>query len=400
MEVGQIWKDPVLRFVDPVSGRTITRLTGYKGHSNNLYFTDDFWVTDSSFVFVSDRENASNLFLCDLEREAITQLTAFRGPHRPDGLMSKATGRLLFFYGPVLHELDPRSMRLRVVAEIEPGLQHTGMHAVTCDGRWACTCLRTALDARERSVYNKSPDYLEKFREQPLSRIVRIEIATGKIEAVHEERCFVEHVNASPTDADVLTFCHEGPWARVDQRIWGLNTASGRIWKIRPQDGRDAAIGHEYFLPGGQWIGYHGRRLPEERLHFFGATRLDNSERFEHDFGYHCTHVVSRDLDVFLGDGTPANVQPWFPSRQKPFLMLFRRTPEGFDGPRVLAFHRATFNEQCQHPHASFTPDGRRVLYTSDMGGYSNVHLVELGAIEDLPRVEDVDIEWGKPGGS
>ena len=398
MKKGQVWNDRQFTFTDYLSGKRIVRLTDYRGHSNTQYFTNDYWPADGSFIFSSDRENASNLYRYDLEEKRIIQLTDFEGAGSPGGVYCKPREKYYFAYGTEFFELDPWTMERRVVFTVAPDLNHTGMNAVTADGKYICTAFQPPPDTAGKMRYNKSPDYLDQFQKKPLSRIVRVDIDTGKIETIFEERYFVQHVNANPADPNMLSFCHEGPWARIDQRIWGLHIDTGNTWKIRPQDGRDAAIGHEFFLPDGEWIGYHGRRRPEEKLHFFGATRLDNSERYEIDFPYHCTHFISCGHEMYLGDGTPANVQPWFPSRQKPYLMLFRMTSGGvYDGPRVLAYHRATFNEQKQHPHASFSPDGSFILYTSDMGGYSNIYMVSTDDFESLPQVEECDVEWGKP---
>ena len=35
-----------------------------------------------------------------------------------------------------------------------------------------------------------------------------------------------------------------------------------------------------------------------------------------------------------------------------------------------------------------FTPDGKAVLYTSDLTGYSNLYLVEVGEFDELPDLE------------
>jgi oligogalacturonide lyase len=267
------------------------------------------------------------------------------------------------------------------------------MHAVSSTGDYAYTAVRERVHSTDRRlVYNKSPHYLEKFQDHPRSDIIRIDLANGSTEVVYSEDHFIEHVNINPTDPGILSFCHEGPWVKTEQRIWGLDLRTGGTWKIRPQQG-GSAIGHEFFI-NSDWIGYHGRRLPDEKMHFFGATKIDNSEYFEYDFPYHCTHFVSCGFDWFLGDGTPVNVQPWFPSQQRPFLMLFRRNGNDFEGPRVLANHRSTFAEQVQHPHARFSPDGSGVLYASDIGGYTNIYYIQLPEFESLPLVEDVKLGW------
>ena len=63
--------------------------------------------------------------------------------------------------------------------------------------------------------------------------------------------------------------------------------------------------------------------------------------------------------------------------------------PDGI-GPKVLAYHRSTFNDQHAHCHPRFTPDGHHVLYTSDATSYSNIYLVEVGDFDDLPDLESV----------
>ena len=49
---------------------------------------------------------------------------------------------------------------------------------------------------------------------------------------------------------------------------------------------------------------------------------------------------------------------------------------------------RGTFNNQHAHCHPRFTPDGKAVLYTSDLTAYSNMYLVEVGEFEELPDLE------------
>ena len=40
----------------------------------------------------------------------------------------------------------------------------------------------------------------------------------------------------------------------------------------------------------------------------------------------------------------------------------------------------------CQIPR--FTQDGKAVLYTSDLTGYSNLYMVEIGDFDELPDLE------------
>ena len=261
----------------------------------------------------------------------------------------------------------------------------------TADGKYICAQLMEDIPQETSRVDFSYSRFREFFEKKPLTQIARIEIATGKTEIVHEDRRYMGHVNASPTMPDVLTFCHEGPWNLIDQRIWGLNIQTGETWKVRPQHG-DYSIGHEYWFADGVHIGYHGRPRDESGRHVFGHIRWDNEEWVEDHFPFHSTHFHSLDETLIVGDGTPAFVfsKPTSASteRARPFIQLFKWDGERYVGPKILAYHRSTFNNQHAHCHPRFMPDGKAVLYTSDLTSYSNMYLVEVGEFEELPDLE------------
>jgi oligogalacturonide lyase len=382
MTVGRIWKDETFRYQDPHSGREIVQLTDYLGHSNHLYFTDPCWIDDKSFIFTSDRENTSNLFRYDLDEHAITQLTDLQTSKRPGGCFSQANMAHYFADDPLLFELDLRTLELRSLYEAPEGFALGGRFAPTADGKYVCGLLvERAAFAGEPTVRYSYSRFVEFFEKQPLTRLVRVEVISGNAEILHEERRYLSHVNPSPTQPHLLTFCHEGPWPRVDHRIWGLNLRTGEVWKIRPQD-NDEAVGHEYWFADGVHIGYHGFPRRGPRRGFFGAIRWDNVDKIEFDFPFHSWHFHSNDLDLIVGDGTQLSVPD-----ATPFIMLYKREKDTFVGPRNLAMHRSTFNDQHAHPHPRFAPDGKHVLYTSDLTGYANMYWVEVGDFYDLPEV-------------
>lgn len=382
MSKGREYHDQPLRYVDGVSGREVTQITGYLGHSNHLYFTDPCWVDGGrAMVFTSDRENQSNLFRYDFASGAITQLTDLRGPGRPAGCYSEASGRHYYWWGQTLYELDVHTFEERAVTEVEPPFTPRGQGNAlpTADGRFICSLAMEFPPLEQPSIAFAYSRFREFFEKRPLTRILRVEVATGAQEVIHEDRRYMGHVNTSPTRPELLTFCHEGPWAEIEQRIWGLNVHTGARWAIRPQD-ETVAIGHEYWLADGERIGYHGRPRRGAGEHVFGTIRWDNTNQIEVTFPYHSTHFHSLDETLIVGDGTPA-----FRDHAQPYIQLFRWDGERYVGPKVLAYHRSTFNDQHAHCHPRFTPDGARVMYASDLTAYANIYLVEVGDFESLP---------------
>jgi hypothetical protein len=81
--------------------------------------------------------------------------------------------------------------------------------------------------------------FKETFEARPLSKILEVAVDTGESRVVFEEKNWIGHVNTSPTQRNLLTFCHEGPWNLVDQRVWGLDVDTGEVWKIRPTSGEE-----------------------------------------------------------------------------------------------------------------------------------------------------------------
>jgi oligogalacturonide lyase len=212
----------------------------------------------------------------------------------------------------------------------------------------------------------------EYWAARPLSRIVCVDTEDGTAETVFEEYCWVGHANTSPTLPNLLTFCHEGPWHKVDNRIWGLDLDDGRAWKIRPgQEGE--AVGHEYWLADGVRIGYHGTGTDGE--HFYGSIRYDNTDRLEAPSPHGSTHFHSNDLSLIVGDG----------SRDAPRLLLWRFKDGRFEGPKVVLTHRGSFHVQILHVHPRLSPDGDKILFASDASGYGNLCLVDTPDFDSLP---------------
>jgi len=248
---------------------------------------------------------------------------------------------------------------------------------VTADGRYVCTSEVTDLSDR---IYTDLGHGYIGFREwweaRPPSKILKIALDESGTEVIYKEDYWLGHVNTSTKMPNILTFCHEGPWNLVENRIWGLNIETGEAWQIRP-NAPDEAIGHEYWMPDGEHIGYHGR-TPDGPV--YGSIRYDNTDQIEAPFPYGSMHFHSVGLDLIVGDG----------GKDNPYLLLWRYVDGQFEGPKVLAWHRCSFHTQRVHVHPCFNADGTQVAYTADPQGYGQVYLVDVPDFESLPDRDSV----------
>ena len=378
MSIGRIWPSERRTYTDPDTGATVHQLTGYKGNSHHLYFTNPGWYDGGRrLLFGSDRDNRTNLFGIDLQDGSITQVTDFEPPPgRELGLLSTCVNPVkdeaYFWYDNELRAVDLTCFAWRTLWTAPEGYRPS-MTNCTADGRAVCGTVFEDLSDRIRVDYSRGyVGFRETFEAQPHGQLFKVTTDTAQCEIVHESQHWFGHCNTSPLHAHLLTFCHEGPWERVDNRIWACNLNTGEVWKLRPTK-EGERVGHEYWLADGEHIGYHGH---SGGVHIYGRIRYDGTDAFEAPFPHGSTHFHSNTFDFIVGDDKPRG-----------HVVLWRWAGDKFDGPRKLALHRSSFHVPQAHVHPRVSPDGSQVLYTSDSSGYGNVYLVDVPAFDALPPV-------------
>lgn len=380
MTVGRLWPAAASEFTDPLSGVPVRRLTAYRGHSHHFYFTNPGWYDNGQRLLVaSDREDRTNLFGLELTSGELVQLTDLAPiplPREVEFLRACISGskdEVYFYYGLELIALDLHSLQSRVLYRMAEGWD-VSMINCSADGCHLYASISEDMSDRFRVDYLRGyVGFRETWEAKPLSQIIKVAVDGSGGGAIFEERYWVGHVNTSPTQNDLLTFCHEGPWNLVDNRIWGMNVASGEVWKIRARED-DESVGHEYWHADGERIGYHGRNT--DGTQFLGHARYDDTDRVEVSFPGKTGHIHSNTPELIVGDGGQV-------------VRLWQWNGSGYDGPRALCRHDSSAKIQQLHVHPRFDATGHYVVFTSDVSGYGDVYAVEVPDFESLPEVVD-----------
>ncbi len=364
---------------DPVTHVRLHQLTDHYAHSHHPYFTNSgLWDGGRRLLIGSDRSNARNFYSVELASGKITQLTDFpikSGLNSLSMFLNPTRDEGYFAHAGQLMALDLRTYQQRSLYRVPEGFR-AGNMSCTADGKRVCMAVQEDLSGRIRmDLGHGYVGFAEYSAARPLCRIVAVGVDGGEARVAYEEKFWLGHINTSPALPDVLTFCHEGPWETIDQRMWLLTISTGAAEPLRKQVPGET-IGHEYWFADGQRVGYHGSK---DGVHRFGHIRWDNTDCREYDFPYGSTHFHSLDETLIIGDG----------SRESPYLLLWRLRNGRYEGPRRLLTHRGSWHVQLIHVHPRMFAgaDGQvRITFTADPQGYGNVYIADVPEFESLPE--------------
>lgn len=362
----------------------VTRLTPTDVTCHRNYFYQKCFTNDGSKLLFGAEFGPGphwNYHLLDLKTQTATQLTDQAGENTFGGFLSPDDQHLYF----VRAERQLIRLNLKTLTE-------EVAYVVPDDwvgyGTWvansACTKM-VGIEIRKSDWFPLS-DW-QKFRDmffaKPRCRMIRIDLATGAREVIHETDGWLGHPQYRPFDDNTVAFCHEGPHDLIDARMWFCNEDGSNV-----RCGKEHADGesctHEFWVPDGSAMVYvsYLKGHKDRTICSLDPVTLQSTQLTAMP---PCSHLMSNhDGTLIVGDGceTPADVDDTsgYTVKNDPYLHLFDLNA-GTE--RTIARHDSSWrvykgNRQVTHPHPSFTPDQKQVLYTSDHEGEPALYLAAL----------------------
>ena len=165
-----------------------------------------------------------------------------------------------------------------------------------------------ALQGRAAELFKNNPkksDYFNLIYEAHLPRhLMTIDVETGKLSKLYRENAWLNHEQFSPTDPNLLMYCHEGPWHKVD-RIWTYNLSTGDTTLIHKRTVHREIAGHEFFGPDGKTI-WFDLQIPRGETFYLAGKNFETGEktRYQLERNEWSIHFnISPDMKTFAGDG-------------------------------------------------------------------------------------------------
>lgn len=212
----------------------------------------------------------------------------------------------------------------------------------------------------------------------------------GTMKTLFHSTDWIGHMLFSPTDPNLIMYCHEGPWQKVD-RIWMIHADGTQNTLIHKRTMLMEIAGHEFWGLDGKTIWYDWQYPKGEDFFLVGYDLSTHKKIAYHmqrnDWSIHFN--LTKDLDMFTGDGGDSGQVARAPDGE--WIELFHPEMVGgaegalndpnFWQPGVFnAEHLVNMAHQNYRgePNPRFSPDKKLVFFSSNMFGPSYVFAVEV----------------------
>ncbi len=418
---GEVQPFPPLSWIDPVSGRKITRLSKDPGTAS-LYFHQNPFTPEGDKMVVTTPDGIGTI---DLETGELSTIV----PGRAWVLVVGRKSRSIYYIRREEEErlvckADIDTGRETIIAQLPSGAGVSSLNADEtlllgsmteeppeplvegqadanrhgggrAQGEWMReTRMTHPVTGRELTFAEQKEWRLNARLEAriPMAMFV-IDTATGELSVIHRATDWLNHLQFSPTDPDQIMFCHEGPWHKVD-RIWIIRTDGTGLKKIHTRTMNMEIAGHEFFSPDGKTIWYD-LQTPRGEDFWLAGYELETGRRTwyhleRNEWSVHFN--ISPDQTLFAGDGGDDEMVAHAPDGK--YIYLFRPEPipdvagisadnaESLIHPGVLRSEKLvdmSNHDYRLEPNIHFTPDGKRLIFRSNMHGATHVYAVEIG---------------------
>ncbi|WP_027863922.1 oligogalacturonate lyase family protein [Massilia alkalitolerans] len=230
---------------------------------------------------------------------------------------------------------------------------------------------------------------LERWSARVPAELFTIDLRSGKRKVIYKTEEWIGHAQFSPTDPNMIRFCMEGPWHRVD-RIKLIQADGSGLRSAHTRTMNFEIWGHEFFSHDGKWLWYD-LQTPRGQVFWVAGLELATGRRIwkrmeANDWGVHFN--IAPDNQTFASDGGDADMVAHAPDGKwisllqaedivdadKPSYDDKLITVEKFKATRLVDLSSHDYRLE---PNLRFTPDGKWLVFASNMHGAQHVYAVD-----------------------
>ncbi len=422
--VTRSWIDPksghrVVEFprawVDPDTGHRVVQLSTEPG-SACLYFTQYGYTAGGTKMIMT---TPHGIDLVTLKTGAIEHV--YQGHDDRVLQTGRKTGAIFYTQGDGLYALDPATRESRLVARAPKNGSFSSVNADETLAAGIITSNGPRPELAQRHPPQPEGGYqpgdgiqlgdiapskhgmMDRRLDAHLPMILfTVDLRTGARQEQLHTTDWLGHVQFSPSDPTLLMYCHEGRQWKLD-RIWLLRVdGHSQPMLVHQRTMRMEIAVHEYWSDDGQWIWYD-LQTPVSEDNWVAGYNVKDGRRL----WYHLppntwsTHYnTTPDGQLFSGDGSdPIGTDELALALHAKYMFLFRpelipnqegETPDQAGMIQAGKFTAERLVNLSEHdysiePNGNFTPDGKWLVFRSNLHGAIQVYAVELAQAAAAP---------------
>ncbi|HKZ66066.1 MAG TPA: oligogalacturonate lyase family protein [Chitinophagaceae bacterium] len=377
-------------WIDKSTSHKVVKLTRREGNNMSFYFHNKpfagnkmiFYGTDFLHTAKNDsvKQETGNitagnkqLYSVDLETLKVEQLSFKTLPM--SGEIVASQNRLVYYQikdSVFSTHIDTKQTKLVYVfpADFKAGVTTINSNETLLAGTWSSD--------KEKEIYKKNPNkssYFDLIYEAKEPRtLFTLNVKTGELKKIFTDSAWLNHVQFSSKDPNLLMFCHEGPWHKVD-RIWTIDVSTRKAKMMHKRTMPMEIAGHEFSSVDGKKI-WFDLQMPKGQTFYLASVDIKTGEEIKYamkrdEWSIHFN--ISPDQKLFAGDGAdPGQVAK---AEDGQWIYLF--IPSGDSLKSVKLVNMKHHNYKLE-PNVHFSPHGEWIIFRANFEGYTDVYAVEI----------------------
>lgn len=382
-----------LEWIDKDTGHKIIRLSRMEGNNRGFYFHNNPFVPalaneGDKMVFYNSQKSPQSdrwyrdrerrqLFTVNLKTLEIDQLTDH--PGQISGEIVGKKRREVFYQSRdsvFTVNIDNHARRLVYVF---PDTIKGFVTTLNADETLLAGVYSVPEKGEILRQYPRKGNYFVRIFEAKLPHtLFTINIETGEFNIVHSDTAWLNHIQFSPKDSNILMFCHEGPWHLLD-RIWLIDIETGKVRLMHKRTVDREIAGHEFFSRDGKTI-WFDLQIPRGETFYLAGVNIE-TEKEKHfamkrdEWSIHFN--ISPDQTTFCGDGGDSTQVAR--AKDGRWIYLFHLEGDNLKADRLVNMKHHDYELE---PNVHFSPDGKQVIFRANFGGLDQVYAVEIEKYE------------------
>ncbi len=376
-------------WIDKDTHHKIIKLTRKEGSNMGFYFHNNPFV-DNKMVFYStapqkEEDKAAKqetyninskdkqLYTVGLKSLKIEQLTHQQYPMNGE-IVSAKRKEVFYQVNDTVFSVNIYTKKETKVYVFPPDFK-AGITCINADG----TLLGGVKSSdEEKELFKNNPgksSYFNIIYEARLPRtLFTIDLKTKDLNKLFTDSAWLNHVQFSAANPNLLMFCHEGPWHKVN-RIWTIDVKTKKITQIHQRVMDMEIAGHEWSSADGNIIWYDLQQ-PKGQTFFIEGHDINTGQKTKYQLQRNewSIHFNStRNNKLFCGDGGDPGQVAKAPDGQ--WIYLFTPGRDGFSSEKLVNMKNHKYSLE---PNVHFSPDEKWVIFRANFEGETNVYAVQV----------------------